>query len=236
MRAWLAIAVLISGVAGCWSSDVRESPGADRRRAIWRLRQQLPEEAAHEDLLNLQHALEQFWLAFAGANLGRRDKADMLAAKPPKWACDNCGAVRLGAFDQPNGAPRGACHRCGQTAAGRIFRPAHRGLFGRYPTRDEGLYAIVPFLQDDPPAPDLVDPWGMPYIYVPYDDGGFGMAAVPKGKYLLYSSGPNRIDEGGGGDDISNLPEIYQPNLIPAEALRAPTAGPMPAAPEPAGN
>jgi hypothetical protein len=106
---------------------------------------------------------------------------------------------------------------------------------GRYPTRDEGLELVLPFLQDDPPAPDLRDPWGRPYIYVPWDDEGFGVSPVPRGRYLLYSMGPNRRDDGGGGDDISNLPDAWTPPLgSAASAVPVPALGPLPPPPEPA--
>jgi type II secretory pathway pseudopilin PulG len=59
----------------------------------------------------------------------------------------------------------------------------------RYPTNSEGLGTLVPTYLHAVPK----DPWSRVYIYR-YD--GAGMPNV-------YSSGPNRIDEHGEGDDIS---------------------------------
>jgi hypothetical protein len=58
----------------------------------------------------------------------------------------------------------------------------------RYPTNSEGLGALVPDLLPAVPK----GPWGSPFIYR-YD--GTGMPS-------LYSSGPNRLDEHGSGDDV----------------------------------
>lgn len=230
MRRVLAIAGMLGAVAGCLAPPPSSADrAAGVRYAIWRLRQLVPEEAAREDILNLSHALDQFWLAVAEANPSQRSPER--SARPPEWACGRCGAVRAGAFGEPSAQPAGACHRCADAAAGAraLYRDGARGVQGRYPTRDEGLEMVLPFLQDDPPAPDLRDPWGRPYIYVPWDDSGFGVSAVPRGRYLVYSTGPDRRDDGGGGDDISNLPELWSPPLPPA-----PSAVPMPAPADPA--
>lgn len=232
MRWWLAIAGL-AVTGGCFGA---ETPPADRaaevRYAIWRLRRLVPEEAAREDILNLSHALEQFWLAVAEANPSQRSPER--SARPPEWACGRCGAVRGGAFGEPSAQPAGACHRCAETAASAraLFRDSTRGIQGRYPTRDEGIEMVLPFLQDDPPAPNLRDPWGRPYVYVPWDDAGFGVSAVPRGRYLLYSVGPDGRDDGGGGDDISNLPQGWSATMpLPPSAAAMPE--PLPPAPEP---
>lgn len=58
----------------------------------------------------------------------------------------------------------------------------------RYPTNSEGLGALVPAFLPSVPK----DPWGSAYIY--RQDG----TGVPN----VYSSGPNRRDERGGGDDV----------------------------------
>jgi len=67
---------------------------------------------------------------------------------------------------------------------------------GRYPSGEESLDVLV----DTPSARGylpsrhaITDPWGDQYVYRPQaQEGGF----------QLYSSGPNRIDEHGHGDDI----------------------------------
>ena len=78
----------------------------------------------------------------------------------------------------------------------------YEAMNGFYPTTEQGLQALVtqpstdprptrwyPFFKEMPK-----DPWGSPYIYrcpgVKHPD-----------KYDLYSAGPNRIDDNGGGDD-----------------------------------
>ena len=66
---------------------------------------------------------------------------------------------------------------------------------GRYPRDDEGLSAVLDFGVGLDPATErrVLDPWGRSYIYRVRADGS------PQ----LYSSGPNRIDEYGKGDDVS---------------------------------
>lgn len=54
-----------------------------------------------------------------------------------------------------------------------------------------------PYIQMD----QLVDPWGMPYNYRPQPQAPQNsVRGVPD----IYSSGPNRVDDGGSGDDIGN--------------------------------
>jgi general secretion pathway protein G len=69
---------------------------------------------------------------------------------------------------------------------------------GRYPTPDESLDALI----DPSPGRGYVisrhaitDPWGHVFVY---------RAPGPKqeGGLMVYSRGPNGIDEGGAGDDI----------------------------------
>ena len=236
MRRWLAFAGVV-GLGGCFAEAVPVDRAAEVRYAIWRLRQLVPEEAAREDILNLSHALEQFWLAVAEANPGQWEHAPKRSARPPEWACGRCGALRGGAFGEPSAQPSGACHRCEESPARAraLYHDARQGILGRYPTRDEGLEMILPFLQDDPPAPSLRDPWGRPYVYVPWDDDGFGVSAVPRGRYLLYSVGPDGRDDGGDGDDVSNLPQGWVvPLPPPPSAAPLPEPEPLPPPPQPA--
>jgi general secretion pathway protein G len=69
---------------------------------------------------------------------------------------------------------------------------------GRYPTREESLDVLVD------PSPRgrylishhaITDPWGHTYVYRPPDPH-------QQQGLVLYSIGPNGIDEGGKGDDI----------------------------------
>lgn len=46
----------------------------------------------------------------------------------------------------------------------------------------------------------LLDPWGYPYIYERYDPGD----NLRWHTYVIYSIGPNGVDEDGNGDDIGN--------------------------------
>jgi general secretion pathway protein G len=78
----------------------------------------------------------------------------------------------------------------------------YEAMNGFYPTTEQGLQALVnqpegeprptrwyPFFKELPR-----DPWGNAYIYrcpgIRHPD-----------KYDLYSAGPNRVDDNGGGDD-----------------------------------
>jgi general secretion pathway protein G len=70
---------------------------------------------------------------------------------------------------------------------------------GRYPTAEESLNALV----DPSPAGRyfiskhaIIDPWGHAYIYKP-SNWRQDEAVV------VYSRGPNGIDEGGAGDDTA---------------------------------
>lgn len=47
----------------------------------------------------------------------------------------------------------------------------------------------------------LIDPWGHPYVYQRYDPGD----NLKWHTYVIYSIGPNGVDEDGNGDDIGNL-------------------------------
>ncbi len=79
---------------------------------------------------------------------------------------------------------------------------------GRYPTADEGLGALVARPADVPEdlwggpylaGPEaLVDPWGTPLRYAPPE--------APGGTPRAWSCGPNRMDEGGRGDDVGAAP------------------------------
>jgi len=46
----------------------------------------------------------------------------------------------------------------------------------------------------------LIDPWGNPYVYQRYEPGD----NLRWHTYVIYSVGPNGIDEDGYGDDIGN--------------------------------
>ena len=91
------------------------------------------------------------------------------------------------------------------------------GDMGKYPS--SGNVPLVKALQDDPQDTNwagpymefkadeldsegrLLDPWGSPYEYVSVADGS------PKHRsrsYDLWSSGPNRENEDGAGDDLVN--------------------------------
>ena len=76
------------------------------------------------------------------------------------------------------------------------FRSDH----GHYPTEKEALYSLVdpaPGGRYFPSSHGITDPWGHVFIYRPPDP-------QQKGRPIFYSSGPNGIDEGGGGDDIAH--------------------------------
>ncbi|MCI0341785.1 MAG: type II secretion system protein GspG [Planctomycetales bacterium] len=77
---------------------------------------------------------------------------------------------------------------------------------GAFPKEEEGLEKVLALLQDRPPAPDLRDPWGRYYLYVTPGGDSYGTAGIPKTGHLVYSRGANGIDEGGRGDDQSNMP------------------------------
>lgn len=63
--------------------------------------------------------------------------------------------------------------------------------FNRYPTSTEGIRALISSGLS-PSAISPRDPWGQPYNYKERND------RPPQ----IYSSGPNRVDESMGGDDI----------------------------------
>ena len=78
----------------------------------------------------------------------------------------------------------------------------YEAMNGFYPTTEQGLQALVTQPESDP-RPNRwypffkevpKDPWGSTYIYrcpgIKHPD-----------KYDLYSAGPNRVDDNGGGDD-----------------------------------
>ncbi len=232
MRAWLwcgiaGVATLLSSAAGC-SSGV--TPGQRRNtahRSLWRLNQAVPAEQARRDVLDLAHALDEYWLVVAEATPSARSRRRY--ARTPAWTCDNCNAPRNGTLDQPSGYPDGVCHRCSAAPAERLFRNSRTDMRGRYPDAGEGLRAIVPFLRGAPLGDTLADPWGRPYVYLSAQASAYGLQGVPKGRYLLYSTGPNRIDEGGAGDDISNLPELFIPSFTTPDGTRPsgePISGP----------
>jgi len=84
---------------------------------------------------------------------------------------------------------------------------------GRWPTTQEGLEVLVideknivgwngPYINR---AKVPIDRWGRPFLYR-------SPAAAKARPYELYSMGPNGLDDGGGGDDItadmaSNMPK-----------------------------
>jgi general secretion pathway protein G len=78
----------------------------------------------------------------------------------------------------------------------------YEAMNGFYPTTEQGLQALVA-QPDSEPHPQRwrqfydklpTDPWGSPYIYrcpgIKHPE-----------KYDIYSAGPNRVDDNGGGDD-----------------------------------
>ncbi|MHC5020567.1 MAG: hypothetical protein ACYTGX_10720 [Planctomycetota bacterium] len=213
MRAWLwgGFAVLLTLAAGCSGAGTAER-GSTAHRSLWRLERGVPVEQARADLLALSHALEEYWLATAEANPSVRTKPRY--ARTPAWSCNTCNAPRPGTVDEPSGYPDGTCHRCGHTAAERLFRNSRIDMQGRYPNASEGLRIVIPFLRGAPLGETLADPWGRPYIYLSAQASAYGLQGIPRGQYLLYSTGPNGVDEGGAGDDISNLPELFIPSRI----------------------
>ena len=63
---------------------------------------------------------------------------------------------------------------------------------GRFPTQEEGFDTLIKEQMLGPKA--TVDPWGQAIVYV---------CRLPDcSKVLVYSKGPNGIDEAGKGDDI----------------------------------
>jgi hypothetical protein len=66
-------------------------------------------------------------------------------------------------------------------------------LKGRFPTQEEGFGVLIEEQLLGPKA--TVDPWGQAIVYI---------CRVPDcSKVVVYSKGPNGIDEAGKGDDIS---------------------------------
>ena len=65
----------------------------------------------------------------------------------------------------------------------------------RPPTREE---------QDDPTVSKyILDPWGRPYHYIGNPSRSAKIPSMPDANgYDLWSDGPDRVDEGGAGDDI----------------------------------
>ncbi len=63
-----------------------------------------------------------------------------------------------------------------------------RGLSGNNPRQ---IQFIVPFRSTEDEAGGFVDPWGRPYLVRIESDG-----------VVVWSSGPNRVDDGGERDDI----------------------------------
>ena len=80
----------------------------------------------------------------------------------------------------------------------------YESMNGFYPTTEQGLQALVAQPQSDPRPTRWYqlyrelpkDPWGNGYVYrcpgVKHPES-----------YDLYSTGPNRVDDNGGGDDDS---------------------------------
>jgi len=81
---------------------------------------------------------------------------------------------------------------------------AFRRDYGRVPSQQEGLDALLhpPDQYHGPYMRRLVpnDPWGSNYIYRPSPGGD---------TFTLYSSGRNRVDEHGDGDDVISGPKKY---------------------------
>jgi hypothetical protein len=53
---------------------------------------------------------------------------------------------------------------------------------------------------------DLRDPWGKPFCAVPDSQVGYGAVWPDSEAYIVYSAGPDGVDEGGRGDDVDLLP------------------------------
>lgn len=202
-----ALAMSATALAGCVGGGASPDGRSNAHRSLWRMNRSVPGEQARRDLLALAHALDEYWLVVAEANPSVRTRNQH--ARTPDWSCDACNALRGGTFDQPSGFPAATCHRCGTTSAERVFNDSRTDMLGRYPTVNEGLDIVVPFLRGAPLGEDLADPWGSRYVYMSAASSAYGLQGVPRGRYLLYSTGPNRIDEGGAGDDLSNLPELF---------------------------
>ena len=88
----------------------------------------------------------------------------------------------------------------------------YREEIGRFPTADEGLSVLGqpsgeegPFMRN---VELIQDAWGKPLIYQPVE-GQTGAS------FLLYSLGPDGVDDGGQGDDISFWSEPVQKRLVP---------------------
>jgi len=57
--------------------------------------------------------------------------------------------------------------------------------------RDDGNFDFEFFSQYIPGAPSLIDPWGMPYLYIPADEDPNDAVSNPRTTYLLLSCGPD---------------------------------------------
>ncbi|MCL2873269.1 MAG: type II secretion system protein GspG [Betaproteobacteria bacterium] len=77
----------------------------------------------------------------------------------------------------------------------RDFLSAYKKEKNRYPSTVEGLQAMD--YPDKPRDLFLKDPWGTYYVYIsPFPENN------REDSFLLYSIGPNGVDEKGKGDDI----------------------------------
>jgi general secretion pathway protein G len=137
-----------------------------------------------------------------------------LAAEPREVRQADGGSL----FDRVTARPQGSNATAKLSAAESLVKATTTAVecfmmtMGRYPTEEEGLAALVlepdgedqlrlwrngggPFLAD---GKIPVDPWGTTLMYkLTGEAGGF----------VVYSLGPNRIDDSGAGDDIPNWAE-----------------------------
>ena len=108
----------------------------------------------------------------------------------------------------------------GARAAEPVHPLARTVIRGRYPTLEEGLWVIEPLLRGAYPSPDLLDPWGYPYVYLPAADAGAGDPANDQLQELLMGEVARRFREADPASEplLAGLEEVarrFRPDHLP---------------------
>ena len=84
------------------------------------------------------------------------------------------------------------------------YPPSLQSLEALTKPRREGHPPIFEFRGHGQNQPWILDPWGRPLVYrIHSHEGSFKGKVANLDRFELYSVGPNGIDEGGKGDDVS---------------------------------
>ena len=102
-----------------------------------------------------------------------------------------------------DGAERSDSTRQCDTSGGRIPMNLSNAL-ERVCVRIDGDGDLVFFRSYVTGSPNIIDPWGVPYIYIPADNDSDDNIVNPRTTYQLFSCGPNGKSYVDGGGAINN--------------------------------